>query len=650
MEKNLPNNYSKKDKFLAAIRIGLEIGIPLVGIFFILNVPLMLFNFSLFKQQYMILFWSLTLALLFLSRPAKKAAPKNNPPWYDLVAAVLTLIIGFWVFIFIPKVMMTIGIIYPIHIIFGVITYFIVLESVRRTTGWSVVSVIVIFTIYAKFGYLIEGLLGASTLSWQRFFQQVLLGSDFLLGIPLQTVSITVFGFVFFGTVYVKLGAADFIMDLCLALMGKVRGGPAKVSVISSALFGTISGSAVANVIATGTITIPLMKRTGYKDYYAGAVEAVASTGGQVMPPIMGAAAFVMADYLGIPYATVIFVAVIPAILYYFGLFVQVDSEAIKLNLEKVPKELIKPLRDTLKIGWIFIAPIVVMLYVLFVMYQNAGVAALYSIAAAVIVSFFNKKTRNYWSIRNIVDVLQTVTHSLFSIVSVCGAAGLIIGCIAYSGLGISFSQLLTEATGGSLFYLALLTALASVILGMGMPTTPAYIMLAVLAVPAMTSLGVLPITAHLFCVFYSTASMITPPVCLAVFAASTLSGAPIGKIAWQAIKLAFAGYVVPFIFLFSPALALIGGTLIERLVIITFTTIAIYLVGISFEGYAVNNKLKMTERLLFFIITAVLILPNPEMRNQILMTSKIIGSAIAFFFIFSLVIKNKRLLKTKTA
>ncbi len=652
MDKKLPNKQSKKDNFLSILRLILGISIPLVGIFFIVNIPLMFFRFSFFHQQYKVLFWCLTIALLFLTIPAKKGAPLNNPQWYDLMAAALAIIIGIWTFLYIPEVMLTIGIVRPYQVIFGILTFFIVLESVRRSTGMSVVIVIIIFFIYAKFGYLLPGLLGASTLSWGRLFQQILFGSDFMLGISLGVGSGVVFGFIFFGTVFTKLGAADFIMDLAYAIMGKVRGGPAKVAVLSSSFFGSISGSAVANVVATGMITIPLMKKTGYPDYYAGAVEAVASTGGQIMPPIMGAAAFVMADYLGIPYSSVIVVAVIPAILYYIGLFIQVDGEAIKLKLGATPDEKIKSIIVTFKKGWIFIIPIFVLLYSLFVLHLNAPLCSLYGVAAALIVSLYRTyNTSGFWSVKNVVEVLLTVSKAMFRIISLCAAAGFIIGLIAYTGLGISFSQILTQAAGGNLFFLALLIALASIILGMGMPTTPAYIMLAVLAVPALRNLGVIPIVAHLFCVYFSTSSMITPPICLSVFAASTISGAPHLKIAFQAMKLGFAGYVVPFIFLFNPSLILVTGSTIEKLAVIMFATVAIFLLATAFEGYVINNKLNLLTRLLGAVGALILVLPNPSFIRFDLHILKISTVLLVLILIVFTIMKNKTLLKNqKTA
>jgi TRAP transporter 4TM/12TM fusion protein len=642
---NVPN------KSLATMRLIIEILIPLVGIFFILDVPIWFFRVSYFSQQFIIIFWALTSALLFLTKPAKTGGLKNNPQWYDLVAAVLALILGGYVFYFYPKMIETAGIIWPIQVFFGIVVTLLVMEGIRRTSGWTVVVVILVFICYAKWGYLLHGILSASTLRWSRLWQQLLIGSDAMLGISLRIACGTVFGFIFFGEVYLKLGAGEFIMDLSSALLGNVRGGPAKLAVISSLLFGTISGSAVANVVATGMYTIPLMKKTGYPAYYAGAVESVASTGGQIMPPVMGAAAFMMAAYLGVPYQTVCIMAIIPALLYYFGLFIQVDSQAGKLQLLPYKGE-VKSVIGILKKGWILIPPITVLLYFLFVVYLEPGFCALIAIAVAYLCALLTKSTRaRFWSLRAVKEEFQRVSRSMFTIISISAGAGLIIGVIAYTGLGISFSQILVGAAHGSLLFLALLCAVASTILGMGMPTTPAYIMLAVLAVPAMVSIGVTPKIAHLFIFYYGTLSMITPPICLAVFAAATISGAPVNKIGWQSVKLGVGGFVTPFIFLFSPALALVGGTWMERLTITVFSFVGLYLVAIFFEGYALHNFLSLPVRLLAVLSGILLMLPaSNNFLHFDLTILKTILTLLVLFFIYSTTKKNKTIISEKLA
>jgi TRAP transporter 4TM/12TM fusion protein len=645
---NVPNNSS--ETFTAAMRLILELLIPTVGIFFILDVPLTFFRISYFSQQFIIVFFSLTTALLFLTKPAKAGGPKNNPQWYDIVLAFTTLILGGYVFYFYPSMVMTAGIIWPIQIVFGIIVTILVIEGIRRTSGMTVPIVILIFIAYAKWGYLLHGILSAAPLTWSRLWQQLLIGSDAMLGIALRIACGTVFGFIFFGEVYLKLGAGEFIMDLSTSLLRKVRGGPAKLAVISSLLFGTISGSAVANVVATGMYTIPLMKKTGYPPYYAGAVESVASTGGQLMPPVMGAAAFVMAAYLGVPYQTVCIVAIIPALLYYFGLFVQVDSQAGKIGLGSSLVD-IKPIGSILKKGWVLIPPIVALIYTLFVLYLEPAFCTLIAIVVAYLCALFTKSTRaSFWHLKAVKEEFQRVSRSMFSIISISAGAGLIIGVVAYTGLGISFSQILVMAAGGSLFFLALLVAIASAILGMGMPTTPAYIMLAVLAVPAMLKLGVTPMIAHLFVFYFGTLSMITPPICLAVFAAATISGAKVNTIGWQAVKLGIAGFIVPFIFLFNPALALVSGTGIQRLVVIAFTFVAIYLVAVFFEGYALKNILSLPVRLLAILGAVILIIPNPGFIHLELLVIKTVVLLLVLFFIYIITKKNKTVISEKLA
>jgi len=601
-----------KNKF-SILRIIFEITIPLVGIFFILDVPLYVAKISLFNQQFLSIFWALITALLFITYPVSKKMPKNNPQWFDLILALLTMIVGLYAAIFYPKILLGMGLVKPIEIVFGIITTILVLESIRRTAGMPIVYIILVFILYAKYGYLIPGTLGTGRINWPRLFQQLYVGADFMLGIPLKVICEIVFAFILFGSIYLKVGAGDMIMDLSYALMGHVRGGPAKVAVVASSLFGTISGSAVANVSAVGTLTIPLMKKIGYPAYYAGAVEATGSTGGQIMPPVMGAAAFVMAEFLGIPYFQVVIVAIIPAILYYSALFVQIDLQAIKLGLKGIPRKELPSIKETLFKGWIYFIPIFVLIYTLFILFLSPGVCALYSALTIIIISLFKKNVRNLWTWDNVLDILQKTSKSMFSVTAVCAGAGLIVGLTSYTGLGLSFSQLLTQLAGHSLFLLCIITAITSTILGMGMPTTAAYIMLAVLAAPAMVNMGVKPIVAHLFVFYFGTLSMITPPVCLSVYAASSIANADYMKIAIQAMKLAIAGYIVPFIFIYNPGLLLIGSNFII-VSDIFYGALSIFLIAFGLEGYLIK-KISLVKRLLLTISGICIIIPIPLIR-----------------------------------
>ena len=634
----MDKNEISKENF-RVLRFLLTILIPLAGLFFILDIPFLVAKVSVFNQQFLAIFWALVTSLLFLCYPAKRGGPRNIAKWYDLVLAALAMVIGLYAAINYPKILYSMGRVRMIQVVFGVIATILILESVRRTAGPVVVCIVAVFLVYAKFGHLLRGILGTGYITWQRLFQQMYLGADFMLGVPLKVVGQIVFGFILFGVVFLKIGGGDVLMDLAYAAMGRFRGGPAKVAVIASTLFGSISGSAVANVAATGMITIPLMKKTGYPAYYAGSVEAVASTGGQVMPPIMGAAAFVLAEFLGLPYANVVLVAIIPALLYYIGLFIQIDMQAVKLALKGLPPDQIPSMKKTLKEGWMYLLPLVVLVYALFVLFMPAGQAAMLGAATSIIISLIKPSTRKNFNRENIKDMLWCSSKAMFEVVSICAGAGLIVGLVAYTGLGLSFSTLLTKLAGGNLFLLAVITAIASVILGMGMPTTAAYIMLAVLAAPAMVSLGICPLTAHMFVFYFGTLSMLTPPVCLSVFAAASISEAPSMKIAWKAMQLAIAGYVVPFVFIFNEGVLLCGGPL-KVVSDVGFTLVSICIFAFAFEGYFLT-AMKWFERILFCAAAVLLVFPNPTLR--------IIGGIIGAVTII-INILERRSLKIKTA
>jgi TRAP transporter 4TM/12TM fusion protein len=498
---------------------------------------------------------------------------------------------------------------------------------VRRTAGITIVAIILAFIAYAKFGSHLPGIFGTGNISWQRLFQQLYLGADFMLGMPLRIVCNVVFGFILFGVIFQKFGGGETLMNLAYSIMGKFRGGPAKVAVIASSLFGSVSGSPVANVSASGMITIPLMKKTGYRAHYAGAVEAAASTGGQFMPPIMGAAAFIMAEFLGISYTEVVIAALFPSIIYYIGLFLQVDFQAAKRNIKGIAGEEIPTFIQSLKKGWLSLVPIFVLIWVLFILFISPGISALIGMFSAIIISLIKRDTRKLWNRQKILDVIHTTCKAMYAIVAVCAGAGLIVGLVAYTGLGLSFSQILTQAAGGYLPVLAIFTAIASIVLGMGMPTSAAYIMVSVLAAPAMVNLGVKPIIANLFVLYYATISMVTPPVCLAVFAASSIADAPYTKVATQSIKLSICGFFAPFFLIFNPGLVMIGslGSIISD---IFFAVLAIVLLAVSFEGYFLG-KISKLERLIYLFGAIVIIYPS-----DILKYSTLLMIIVLYFFL----------------
>lgn len=602
-----------RQDILQFMQKALGVAIPVIAVIFILDIPLYLIGTSLFNQQYMALFWCLVTALIFLTTPASKKAPATGPKWYDLLLAGLTLLVGFYVTILYYQILLGLGTPTVLQVIVGCLAVLLVLESVRRVAGWPIVIIVFLFILYAKFGNLVPGILHTKGLSWLRLLSQLYLGADFMLGIPLKVACLMVFGFIFFGQVIFQTGGGEFLIKLAQSLMGRYRGGPAKVAVLASTFFGSISGSAVANVAATGMVTIPLMKRSGYSPIYAGAIEATASTGGQIMPPVMGAAAFVIAEFLGISYPMVVVAAIVPALLYYLGAYLQIDLQAASSGLKGLPREEIPSLKETMRHGWVFAIPLVVLIITLFVLFMPPGAAALYSIATIVVVTFLKKETRRAWSWSKLLSILQRTSRSMFELTAICAAAGFVVGIVGYTGLGLSLSRVLTEASGGSLLLLAVLTAVASTILGMGMPTTAAYILLAVLAAPALVSLGIEPILAHLFVFYFGTLSMLTPPVCLSAYTAASIAEAPQMPLAFRAMRLAIAGYIVPFIFLYNPGLAFIGS-MGEIIPAILFTVIAITLFAFGIEGYLLR-KLKWLERILCVIAAIAIVIPSWSSR-----------------------------------
>lgn len=621
--------YSLKDKTVFSLRNLLYISIPIVALIFILDLPLLIARISLYNQQFLGLFWGLVTALIFLTKPIN--SKQKDIQWYDVNLALAAVLVGLYVMYFYPQIISTLGTTSQFRIILGIIAVILVLESTRRMTGWSIVIIVLIFILYSHYGYLLSGDLYIKGVSWPRLFTQLYLGADFLFGAPLRTAALVVFSFIFFAQWLFISGGGDFISNIAFSLMGRFRGGPAKAAIVASALFGTISGSAVANVASTGTVTIPIMKKNGYSPTFAGATESVASTGGLIMPPVMGAAAFIMAEFLAVPYSKIILAALIPAILYFVGVFVQVDLRAIKMGVKGLPEKEIPSLRRTLSESWIFIVPIMVLLFSLFFLYQRAEVAALSASVTVIGIVLLKKNTRAKVNRTMFFEVLKETSNSMMQLTALTAAAGLIVGLISFTGLGLALSQTLIGLSGENIYILMLLTAAISIILGMGLPSVPCYILLAVLAAPALISLGVPPIAAHLFIFYFGTLSFITPPVCLAVYAGASIAGSPPMSTAVQAVKLAFAGYTVPFIFLLNPAL-IFEGSIAEIVMAVIMALIAIFLVSVGIEGVLLRT-LSAFYRGLFIISGFAIFVPE--------LYSTILGIVLALFALFFSLRKN---------
>ena len=543
-------------------------------------------GFPMLQEQFLGLILMLLLGSVFISMPAARKSPQRSVPWYDWVLFLASVLVGGYLVVYYPVIVNEVGEITPDKVILGWIALGLVMESCRRMTGWVLLIIAAAFVLYAHYSDLFPGMLNARSESWSKIAVHLYIDPNSLLGIPLGIVATIVVAFILFGQVLFASGGGEFFTDIAASLLGRFRGGASKMSVLSSALFGTISGSPVANVVMTGTVTIPLMKQTGYRAHVAGAIESVGATGGQLMPPVMGAAAFVMAEFLGISYAKVALAAALPAVLYYIALFVQVDLEAGKTGIKRIPREKIPPLMGVLKDGWIFIIPIALIVYLLFVMNMDAAKAAYYAAAIALPASFLRRGSRIGW--RKVLLILEQTGQAMLEVGVVCAMAGLVIGILTLTGLAFTFTLFVDMFGSSNLFLILVLTGIVALVLGMGMPTTAVYVIVALTLAPALVKLGIQPLPAHLFVFYYAMLSMITPPICIASFAGAAVAGASPMRTGYTATRLGIIAYLVPFVFVFDPLLLCQGPV---GLIILSITTAAAgtVCVGIAMAGYFVR-------------------------------------------------------------
>jgi TRAP transporter 4TM/12TM fusion protein len=504
------------------------------------------FNIALYLYgAHRALSMGLLLALCFLLVPATNTLAQKRLPWYDVILVFAALSATLYIFIFYQQVTTSYTVPSVGEKTLAGIAFLVSLEAVRRTVGWSVTILGAFFILYPLLGSFFPGFLFTKSYSFTRIVGQFYLSTVGMFGWIADIFVTVVATFLIFAQFLRATGAGDFFINLGLSVVGYFRGGSAKAAVVASSIFGTISGLAVANVVTSGTITIPLMKRSGYKSEFAAAVEAVASTGGQIMPPVMGAAAFIMADFLGVSYWAVVIAAVIPAIIYYIALFVMVDLEAVKAKHAGMARAEIPPFWKTLRSGWPNFIPVVALVYFLGVLNYEIDTSALYALIVLILVSSFKKETR--LSLSKALTALAEGVYSLVTIGPVALVLGIIVGSVTLTGLGNTLSSQLTAITGGSLISLLIFAALGSFILGMGLPTVACYVLMAILVAPALVSMGVLPIAAHLFVFYWGMLSMITPPVALAAYVAAPIADANPTKVGLIAVRLGAVAFVVAF-------------------------------------------------------------------------------------------------------
>jgi TRAP transporter 4TM/12TM fusion protein len=463
----------------------------------------------------------------------------------------------------------------PLDMAMGVLMTVMVLEATRRVIGWALPLTAIVFLVYGLFVARLEPM---------RLIDQLYMTTEGIFGIPLSVSAAYVLIFVLFGSFMERTGTGQLFMDFAMSLTGHTAGGPGKVSCVSSALFGTISGSAVANVMVDGPITIPLMKRSGFPPHFAAGVEAVASTGGQIMPPIMGAAAFVMAEFLGVPYGQVVIWALIPAVLYYVACFSAVHFEAKRRGLVGVPRAELPKLGQVMRARGHLFLPVLAILAVMYSGY-SAPLSALAGTLACFPVAAMRKSTRHYVTIENIVEACVDGAKNALPVALACAAAGIVIGVVTLSGLGIVFTQYVVHLAKDLLLVALIMTMLAGIVLGMGMPTTPAYIIMTALLVPAIIKFGVPAPAAHMFAFYFAILSAITPPVALAVYAAAGLAKSDLWATGLASVRIAATSFIVPFMFVYEPSLLMIGEW--PSIAWSTFTaTIGVMLFAAGLHGY----------------------------------------------------------------
>ncbi|HSE76571.1 MAG TPA: TRAP transporter permease [Alphaproteobacteria bacterium] len=537
--------------------------------------------------------------LMYRGRSDASDAPPTLLDYILLVAAATPILYLFINYDYVVNRIYYIDDLTVADMAFGVVITVLVIEATRRVIGWALPLTAIVFLVYG---------LVIADLEPMRLLDQLFMTTEGIFGIPLGVSAAYVIIFVMFGSFMERTGMGQLIMDFALCLTGHTAGGPGKCSVVSSSLFGTISGSAVANVMVDGPITIPLMKRTGFKPHFAAGVESVASTGGQIMPPIMGAAAFVMAEFLAVSYIQVTIWALIPALLYYVACFGAVHFEAKRLGLSGVPRSELPRMRPVLSQRGHLFLPIIIILAVMYSGY-SAPLAALAGTLACFPVAALRATTRANVTLRNVYDAMVDGAKNALAVAVACASAGIIIGVIALSGTGIVFTQIVVSLAQESLWLALVLTMFAGIILGMGMPTTPAYILMTALLVPAIVKLGVVTPAAHMFAFYFAILSAITPPVALAVFAAAGLAKADLWKSGWAAVKIGAAGFIVPYMFVYEPALLMIGDWTTTVHATIT-ASIGCLTIAAGLHGYLLRVCAPW-ERALLIVAALLLIKPG---------------------------------------
>ncbi len=541
----------------------------------------------------------------FLMYPAFKHSSRKSVAWYDWIFIALSAVMPVYVFVRYPTFVSTGFKASTLDIVMGTILVVLVLEIARRICGPALPILSIIFLIYGVFGRSFPGVFMHRGYSWSKIITYLTTDIYGIYGSSVKVSATYIVLFIIFGEVMNKCGMGQFFNDAASALAGHTKGGPAKVAVLASGFLGSINGSAIANVVTTGTFTIPLMKKTGYSKEFAGAVEATASVGGQLLPPIMGAAAFVMAETLGVQYGVVVKAAVIPALIYYLGIIIQVHMRACKDGLLGMPKDQLPKIGTVMRQRGHLIFPIAFLLYMLFFSGKTVLFSAFWTIMLTIVIAEILPISR--MNLRDICDAFVAGAKSTISVAAACACVGIIVGVCGLTGFALNVASTIVSIGQNSLFLTLLFTMITCMILGMGLPSIPSYLITATIAAPALVKLGIPAMAAHMFCFYFAMFANLTPPVALAAFAAAGLSGGDPMKTGFASVKLALAGFIVPFMFVYNQQLMLEDVTFLIGLRVMATACIGVFLIATATEGY-LYGKVNPILRIVSFIGAYLLI------------------------------------------
>ncbi len=552
------------------------------------------------------------LILAFMLYPATKKASRKVIAWYDYVLIALSAAVPIYMCMDYVNIINRAGKPNMMDVVVGTILTIIVLEATRRVCGMALPIISIIFMIYSLMGTKqglipidIPGIFLHRGYTWQKLMSHFFSNTEGIYGSSVNVASTYIFLFIAFGEVMNKCGMGQFFNDFANAIAGGTKGGPAKVAVVASGLLGMINGAAVAVVVTTGSFTIPLMKKSGYDDEFAGAVVATGSVGGQLMPPVMGAAAFIMADTLGMKYNELLLSAIIPAVIYYMGILFQIQMRAEKMGMKGTPKDQLPKMSNVMKEYGHLALPIIFLVYMLFFSGKTVIMAAFYTIVFTIIVAECKKNTR--MSFKDILDAMQASAKSTVSVAIACACVGIIVGSCSITGFALNMANTIISIGGKNLMFTLVFTMITCMILGMGLPSIPSYIITSTIAAPALVQLGIPALVAHMFCFYFAMFANLTPPVALAAFAAAGIAGGSPMKTGWASVKLALAGFILPYMFVYNTDLLLLDTPLAKAIQVAVTAAVGVFLISTAVEGY-LFTKVNVVLRIVSLIGAYLLI------------------------------------------